>query len=170
MSRIAELQEEDPIIDVRELDAMRRHLSAPPILDVKKSDNRPGAILNIDADGNLTTFSPELLGRVHFRYGKFAWGNVHQDSWEQFAQNAQFKSVLADINAGVELCREQCQYFAVCGGGAPSNKLAEHDTFAAAETNSCRFQIQVVADVMIERLESQMGLGTPDAVASRKPE
>ena len=40
--------------------------------------------------------------------------------------------------------------------GRSSNKLAEHDTFAAAETNSCRFQIQVVADVMIERLESQM--------------
>jgi len=170
MSRIAELQERDPAIEVRELDAMRRHLAAPSTAEVKKSDNRPGALLNIDVDGNLTTFSPELLGSVHSRYGRFAWGNVHVDSWGQFTKNAQFERAYADIKAGVELCRDVCPYFAVCGGGCPSNKLAEHDTFVAAETKSCRFHVQAVADVVIERLERQIGQRPASLVSSRRVE
>jgi uncharacterized protein len=154
--RIAELQATDPTIHVRELDAMRRHLTAPKAAQVRKSDNRPGSILNIDVDGNLTTFSPELLGRVHSRYGKFTWGNVHVDSWEQLGRNVEFQHAHADIKAGVELCRASCPYFAVCGGGCPSNKLGEHDTFAVAETKSCRFNVQAVADVVIERLEREI--------------
>lgn len=167
MSRIADLQEQDPAIEVRELDSMRRYLAAPPRAEVKKSDNRPGAILNIDVDGNLTTFSPELLGRVHSKYGKFAWGNVHVDSWERFVRNALFQRARADIEAGVALCREVCAYSAICGGGCPSNKLAEHDTFVAAETKSCRFQIQAVADVIIERLERKIGHTPFDVISSR---
>lgn len=165
MSRIAELQERDPTIEVRELDSMRRHLTAPPTAEVRKTDNRPGAILNINVDGYLTTFSPELLGQVHSRYGRFAWGNVHVDSWEQFTKNAQFQRARADIKAGVDLCRGSCPYFAVCGGGCPSNKLAEHDTFVAAETAKCRFKIQAVADVVLERLERQIGLSPASAAA-----
>jgi uncharacterized protein len=165
MSRIAELQERDPTIEVRELDGMRHFLAAPPAVEIKKSDNRAGAILNIDVDGNLTTFSPELLGRVHSRYGRFAWANVHVDSWEQFTQNALFQRAHADIKAGVELCRERCPYFAVCGGGCPSNKLAEQDTFVAAETAKCRFKVQAVADVVMERLERQIGLTPASPVA-----
>jgi uncharacterized protein len=157
ISRIAELQESDPTIQVRELDSMHLRLTASPGSEVTKSDNRPGAILNIDVDGNLTTFSPELLGEFHSTYGRFTWGNVHVDSWEQFAENEQFQHASADIKAGVELCREKCPYFAVCGGGCPSNKLAEHGTFVAAETKSCRFHVQAVADVVIKRLERQIG-------------
>jgi uncharacterized protein len=160
MSRIAELQEQDPSIEVRELATMRRSLTASPTAEVKKSDNRPGAILNIDVDGNITTFSPELLGQVHPKYGRFSWGNVHADSWKQFAQNVGLQRARADIKAGVELCRAQCPYFVVCGGGCPSNKLADHDTFVATETTKCRFKIQTVADVVIERLERQIGAGS----------
>lgn len=108
MSRIADLQEEDPTIEVRELSSMLRHLTAPPDAKIKKSDNRAGAILNINVDGDVTTFSPELLGQVHARYGKFSWGNVHEDSWEQFTHNALLRRVHADIEAGIELCRETC--------------------------------------------------------------
>jgi uncharacterized protein len=45
----------------------------------------------------------------------------------------------------------------VCGGGGPSNKLFEHDTFVAAETEYCRFHIQAVADLVIERMEHEIG-------------
>lgn len=157
MFRIAELQESDPTISVRELDDMRRLLTAPPTAQVHVDDNRPGSILNIDLDGNFTTFSPELLGQVHSSYGRFAWGNVHVDSWPQLVKNPQFQRAHTDINAGIELCRESCQYFSVCGGGCPSSKLAEHDSFAAAETQTCRFHVQAVADVLIERLEREIG-------------
>ena len=41
-------------------------------------------------------------------------------------------SVTSD--AGVELCRQECQYFSVCGGGEPVNKLSENGTFVSSET------------------------------------
>ena len=157
MSRIAELQEDDSTIRIRELDDMRRRLTAPPRAEVGRDDNRAGSILSIDVDGNLTTFSPELLGRVHSTYGKFSWGNVHVDSWAQLLENPQFQRANADIIAGIELCREGCPYFSVCGGGCPSSKLAEHNSFVAAETQTCRFHVQAVADVVIEKLEREIG-------------
>src|SRR5205814_677673 len=83
-------------------DVMRRHLTAPPGAGVERTDNRPGAILNIDVDANLTTFSPELLGQEHPKYGRFSWGNVHTDSWATIVQNPSFQQVCADIKAGIE--------------------------------------------------------------------
>jgi len=138
MSRIAELQAQDPSVEV------------------ERSDNRPGAILNFDSDGNFTTFSPELLGQTHPRYGNFRWGNVHTHSWADLASNPYFRRVREDVDQGIELCRATCGYFSVCGGGCPSNKLAEHGTFVAAETHSCRFHVQTIADVLLERLEGEI--------------
>jgi uncharacterized protein len=152
-SRIAELQERKPGIPVRELDDMRRHLAAPPESTVMRSNNRPRAILNVDAHGNVTTLSPELLGQTHLLYGKFVWGNVHTDSWSNLMQHPRFLRVQQDVEAGIEKCRESCGYFAVCGGGNPSNKLAELGTFTGTETQHCRLHVQAVADVILERIE-----------------
>jgi uncharacterized protein len=159
ISRIAELQERDPQLQFREIEDMRRHLTAPPGAVVERADNRPGAILNIDADGNWTTFSPELLGQRDPEYGEFAWGNVHTDPWATIVENRGFQRAWTDIAAGIELCRQSCQYFSICGGGCPSNKLAEHRTFVSAETKCCRFHVQAVADVMVHRLEREIELG-----------
>jgi uncharacterized protein len=158
LSRIADLQSREPEMSVRELESMRRHLSSAPGAHVLRSDNIPGAILNIDIRGNVTTFSPELLGMEHPGYGTFVWGNVHKNSWADLLANPQFRLARADIATGVELCRQSCAYFSICGGGCPSNKLAEHYTFSTAETQYCRFQVQTVSDVMIERMEKEQGL------------
>lgn len=160
MRRIAELQAIDPSIECRELANMRRYLTSPDGTKVAKSDNIPGAILNFDVHGNFTTFSPELLGQTHPRYGTFAWGNVHTNIWSDLARNPSFQRAWEDIDLGVSMCRNACDYFPICGGGCPSNKLAEHGTFAAKETQSCRLHVQAVADVMIERLEAEIATKT----------
>jgi uncharacterized protein len=166
MTRLAELRARDrSAIRIRELDNMRDHLVAPSGAEVAKADNRPGAIVNIDVDGNVATFSPELMSTTHPRYGTFSWGNVHTHGWADIARDSRFQRVYADIEAGVELCRQSCEYFAVCGGGCPSNKLAEFGTFVATETQHCRFFVQVVADVAIERLECEMRLGAKSRIA-----
>lgn len=159
MSRIAELHESDPSLQFREIEDMQGHLAAPPGAEVERADNRPGAILNIDAEGNVTTFSPELLGRAHPAYGQFSWINVHRDSWRSLGRSPGFLRAWADIKSGIEKCRRSCQYFALCGGGCPSNKLSELGSFNAAETDFCRFHIKTVADVMIDRLERRIESG-----------
>jgi uncharacterized protein len=146
-----------PSIRVRELEDMRRHLTAPPGSEVERANNRAGAILSIDINGNYCTYSPELLGTFHPKYGRLTWGNVHTDSWWSIAGNPSMASIRGEIEAGVDLCRATCEYFPVCGGGNPSNKLAELGTFAGGETQYCRLHVQAVADATIEQMETELG-------------
>lgn len=156
--RLGALRAENPGLCVREFDSMRNHLTAPPGSGMFRADNRPGAIINIDFAGNVTTFSPELLGTATDRYGKFHWGNVHTNVWQDIIANESFRKVHWDIQAGVRQCEESCSYFSVCGGGNPSNKLAELGTFAGTETQYCRLHVQAFADAMIGDLEKEIGI------------
>jgi uncharacterized protein len=158
LRRIATLRHANPSIRVREFDGMRGHFMAPLGSDVMRADNMPGAIINIDFAGNVTTFSPELLGTEHDRYGTFEWGNVHNDDWSAIVSRAGFRIAYDDILAGIQRCRDSCAYFSVCGGGNPSNKLAELGTFAGTETQYCRLHVQAFADIVIQDLEKELGI------------
>jgi uncharacterized protein len=114
----------------------------------------PFAILNIAVDGGFSTFCPELLTQKTLSYGgDFVLGNVLTDSLNDAARSPKAVGLARDIAAGVELCRKQCEYFSVCGGGAPSNKYYEHGQFAAAETAFCRFNRKSVVDAILPTLE-----------------
>jgi uncharacterized protein len=159
LQHIARLRTANSAIRVREFDGMRGHLTAPPGADVLRADNMPGAIINIDVAGNVTTFSPELLGIEHPAYGKFEWGNVHTEDWKAILSHPGFKKTYRDILEGIGHCRDSCAYFSVCGGGNPSNKLSELGTFAGTETQYCRQHVQAFADIMIGDLEREIGVG-----------
>ncbi len=120
--------------------------------------NKPFVIVNIDSKGNFSTFDPELLGVNTDRYGQFVLGNVLQDTFESVCQSDKFQHMYQDMAAGVELCRQGCQYFGLCGGGAGSNKYWENGTFNSTETKACRYRIKVVTDVVLAGLERSMGL------------
>ena len=64
-----------------------------------------------------------------------------------------FARMLADIRAGVEMCRERCEYFSVCGGGEPVNKLAENGSFASTETTYCRLTKMRTTDLVLDALD-----------------
>ena len=59
----------------------------------------------------------------------------------------------ADIDAGVAMCRERCEYFSVCGGGEPVNKLAENGGFASTETAYCRLTKMRATDLVLDALD-----------------
>jgi uncharacterized protein len=61
--------------------------------------------------------------------------------------------MLADIEAGVAMCREGCEYFSVCGGGEPVNKLFENGTFVSTETAYCRLTKMRATDLVLDALE-----------------
>jgi uncharacterized protein len=54
------------------------------------------------------------------------------------------------------MCRDRCQYFGICGGGAGSNKYWEHGTFKASETMACKFYEQIATDIVIAGLEERL--------------
>lgn len=116
-------------------------------------ENRPFAIMSVDYNGNISTFSPEMLGCTGGRYNNFLFGNVLRDRLEDVVAAPPFRDALRDINLGIEMCEQTCEYFDICGGGAPSNKFYENGTFVSTETINCRFKIKIVADQVIHDLE-----------------
>ena len=65
----------------------------------------------------------------------------------------------------MQACSAGCDYFSVCGGGAPGNKLFENGSFASTRTSYCTLTQIVPTDLILEaydRLEqSWTGDGAP---------
>lgn len=146
---------------VREIDVMMQALMRADLdkpQNVLASSTRS---INVDRFGNVSTFSPELLGVETERYGRFAFGNLTERSLEECLADGRLRSVEADIAAGVEMCRQTCPYFGLCGGGAPANKLFENGTFASTETQFCRLTVKRLADLAVGWIEEAVQRSTP---------
>jgi uncharacterized protein len=113
----------------------------------------PFAITSMDWAGNISTFSPELLGLKNAKYGDFLLGNINRDRLADLPRRTNFARMLEDIEAGVAMCRDSCEYFSVCGGGERVNKLAENGTFISTETTYCRLTKMRATDLVLDALE-----------------
>jgi uncharacterized protein len=118
----------------------------------------PFGIVSVDVNGNVSTFSPELLGISDPTYVDFCFGNLATHEFYEIASNTRFLQVLDDIQAGVKLCADRCEHYSFCGGGAPSNKLFENGSFASTETMYCRYTIKIPFDIVLKDLEKSLGL------------
>ncbi|CAN5612805.1 GRRM system radical SAM/SPASM domain protein [soil metagenome] len=157
-------------IRVREFDSALQRILANGKPDADKfvyanEQVRPFGILNVDWQGNFSTFSPELLGFNAPEYGEFSFGSVHTSAFQDSIQTPKFQKVLADIQAGVEKCRSECAYFELCGGGAPANKYFENGGFASSETSYCRSVIKLPINIVMHDLEKSLNLPQPATVS-----
>lgn len=139
--------------EVREFQTAQGALSYRHDAGMRTQECRPFAILNVDCEGNFSTYSPELLGLSSPRHGSFAFGNVAKDSLEAVLAQPRFIALDDEIGRGVEQCHETCSYAPFCGGGPPGNKFFENGDFATTETLSCRLHKQVTFDVALIKLE-----------------
>jgi uncharacterized protein len=152
-------------VRVRELDDMEslvRHCSGEP----RSALNLPLATLSFDCEGNVSTFSPELVTIRHPRYGHFKFGNVFECGLDDLLRSERFRAAHDDIQRGIDRCRATCPYFSVCGGGEPVNKLGENGTFDSTETMHCRLTVQALCDLILESVEEDLGLARPPAPAA----
>jgi uncharacterized protein len=118
----------------------------------------PFGILSVDYTGNVTTFSPELLGTNSPNYGSFQFLNLASQELEDMLDNPRFYQVATDVLEGVRQCAKTCPYFMFCGGGAPANKCFENGSFATTETSYCRYTIQMPLQIALADLENELGL------------
>jgi uncharacterized protein len=138
---------------IREIDDATRQVLRPAEAGFFNQLTEPFAVTSMDWRGNIATFSPELLGLKNAEYDDFIIGNVNRETLAEMAQRPLLARMLTDIRAGVALCRERCEYFSVCGGGEPVNKLFENGGFASAETTYCRMTKMRATDLVLDRLE-----------------
>jgi uncharacterized protein len=138
---------------IREIEHALQQVIRPEGVPFSNQLVEPFAIVSMDWAGNISTFSPELLGLKNAKYGDFLLGNINRDALVDLPQSANFAKMLEDIDAGVAMCRERCEYFSVCGGGEPVNKLFENGTFASSETIYCRLTKMRATDLVLDALE-----------------
>ena len=119
---------------------------------IRSVENEPFMIISVDCEGSMSTFSPELLAVDHPNYGKFTFGNVIKDDFETISKNIDESKTYIDIRAGVKKCKQECQYFNMCGGGAPANKIFENHTADSTETGYCRAH-QVGINLLLDLIE-----------------
>ena len=128
-----------------------------PEFDGKSQLVAPLSILTIGWNGDFSTYCPELLTLRTGTYGgSFVLGNVHRDDIESAVYHSEKgRMMLADVAAGVKMCEDRCEYFMLCGGGAPSNKYFENGTFRSDETAYCRTAKKAVIDTVLGVLERE---------------
>jgi uncharacterized protein len=138
---------------IREIDGLIPRIFRPDGLSLGNEQVSPLAMLNVDCQGNVSSFSPELLGYKNERYNNFIVGNVHQHTLDQMLGSAAMKAMTSDIEAGVDACRSECGYFSLCGGGAPINKLAENGSFNSTKTSFCNLIQITPANLILTALD-----------------
>jgi len=153
-------------LEVRELHGLRRFIAGGAGFLDHSQENTPMRILSVDWKGDFTTFSPELLGLRSDVYGNFTLGNMGRDELESVLDTPKFQRLAEDVEAGIAHCRQRCSYFGICGGGSPSNKLAEHGSFRSTETLHCRLTRKAVADVVLDGMEAVLGIARLDPAPS----
>src|SRR5271170_5350880 len=142
---------------IREIDGLIPRIFRPDGQAMENTQVEPFGMLNIDCHGNVSSFSPELLGYKDAKYNDFIVGNILSDSLEDMRQSPAMLAMTRDIGAGVEACRRECDYFSVCGGGAPVNKLSENGSFATSRTAFCSLVQIVPTDLILNALDRLEG-------------
>ncbi len=138
---------------IREIEHAIRQVIRPDDAPFINQLVEPFAIVSMDWEGNISTFSPELLGLKNAAYNNFLLGNINRDTLTDFLDSPNLVRMMKDIGAGVRMCQETCQYFTVCGGGEPVNKMAENGTFASTETRYCRLIKMQATDLVLDAIE-----------------
>ena len=148
----------DPgLLSIREIDRVLASLmnSSPQEL-AGNIQTRPLAIVSIAWNGDVSTFSPELLGTHDPRFGLFSFGNVATHALAEVLQDPRLRRIAAEISRGVGRCRKTCPYFGFCRGGAPANKLGETGRFDTTVTTFCTLTHMVVTETVLVGLEKDL--------------
>jgi uncharacterized protein len=149
---------------VREVDGMLPRIFRPEQSAMRNAQVEPFGMMNVDCHGNVSSFSPELLGLKNSDYGDFIVGNIRTDSLEEMRRSVAMQAMSHDIAAGVAACRNNCEYFSVCGGGAPINKLAENGSFSGTRTAFCSLTQMVPVDLILDAFD-RLNIGAiPDSL------
>ena len=111
-------------------------------------------MLNVDSHGNVSSFSPELLGlQAMPTMRTICWATSTPTRWQKSTRPVSSPRCFRDIQAGVEACKGACEYFSICGGGAPVNKLFENGSFTGTRTSYCTLTQMVPTDLILEAFD-----------------
>jgi len=161
MRKMHELEKKaDQKIAIREFTKIRKRILNRQLLSGGREKINdlasPLHIISVGTDGSFSTFSPELLEQKDPRYDNFVFGNVFEDNIGDIVNKDKFRLIHADIEEGIRRCKAECEFYPLCGGGAPSNKLYENGSFESTETLYCIFNYKLTTQIVLEEFEEML--------------
>jgi uncharacterized protein len=124
---------------------------ARPVLDTQ-----PLAIVTVQVNGDMSTFSPEFAGARASDLNQFILANINDvSSIDELAQAPRFTRLASEAATSVAMCRQSCGFFALCGGEFLSNKFSENGTLLSTETQTCRLHRQVLTTALLDKLREE---------------
>jgi len=93
-------REDSRVKFVREIDLAIPRVFRPSEADARNVQVEPLAMLNVDSHGNVSSFSPELLGLKNAAYGDFLLGNINVQSLAEIHESCLRSALYRDIRHG----------------------------------------------------------------------
>jgi len=118
-----------------------------------------GRIVSVDFSGNVSTFSPELVGLASKAFSNFVLGNIAESSLADMLSGPVATALAREISLGVARCRTTCDLFAFCKGGSPVNKFCETGSFQASETLHCALTVKATLQECAEAIYRPLASG-----------
>ena len=147
-------------LEVREFSGAFAAIANPVSENYGNPLAEPLRTLSIGVNGEIGSFSPELLGYASERLGNLTFGNIDSDEIADVLRHPAFVAANDEIGRGIQRCRATCEYFTLCQGGSPANKLFENGSFDSTETLFCRLSKKAVVDVVLGRMEKAYSLAS----------
>jgi uncharacterized protein len=134
------IQENESAQSIREIEQPAARLFAPDLSGLLASVCEPFGHISIDFLGNYWTFSPDLGHGPGG--GGYYLGNCRNDPLDIAANTDTFGDISRAVDRGVAICKRDCAYFAMCGGGSPAHKLLAKGHFEVGETLFCQLAVK----------------------------
>jgi uncharacterized protein len=90
---------------IREIEHAMSQVIRPQNAPFHNQMVEPFAIASMDWAGNISTFSPELLGLKNSADSNFVLGNINRDALVELPQRPYFLRLYREIREGVKMCR-----------------------------------------------------------------
>jgi uncharacterized protein len=152
LSRLYARWKEDNFVPViREFDwvikQVLRLLSDSSQRNIGSDQVKPLKIVAVSSEGDVVTFSPELItGSVEDR-ARFVIGNIRElEDFGDLVNSSTLDGLAREVKAGVDKCNKECLHFAICGGGSVSSKYFENGSVNSSETAYCRVHKKLMFD------------------------
>jgi uncharacterized protein len=168
LQRLSECDHPNPAFRIRNFTHMYQKLFGSPEVQQQlsaRSMSRPLKTLNVEVNGDVTTFYAGITSHEHKDlYGDGAGlviGNVLKQPLDEIAQSPKLQRIAQDFETSHRACEAGCDYFDLCSGGFNLIKQARYGTFEATETPECTIHTKTMVDAMVDDLQAHVDRRAP---------
>lgn len=119
-----------------------------------EENSAPLKTINLDANGNVTTFYAGLgIDVMANEYGDgmgMSLGNIFERTLNDMAESDKLSRIISDFETSRAACEAGCEYFGVCTGGFELTKKRSLGRFDAVETTACLIHVKTMVDAVLD--------------------